>query len=436
MRISVNTNSPYHYLWIASSIIQYAFASSPASHYLSLAMTPDKMYSGVQVSTLSSGSEKPKNTYEAKRLPSLLAALQNRQASGILRLETVVKNQTRAALFVVDQGRLVFGGDQLPTSGSIATLLRNELGGDWTDLVLASQTEDRLKEEISPQVILNRLVSMHLLSWDQVETTLLNQIAYQLEAFLPYAGSFIFKARPQPPITRGFTLNQVMAAVSERVSRWAELVPYVNSGESIPHVSEKGLHLLSYSQADLNPKDLLALQRLHREFDGHHSIFEIASSRGQDPLLVACEYLPWFQKGWLVCGRAVPEQGHNQLTILVVDDSALMQQLIRRILGEHYRVLLASTAMEALGLLSKEDVGLMLLDVSMPGIDGLELCRSIRKMSKFNELPIVMVTARDGFFDKVKGRMAGATEYLTKPFESESLRQVVGQYLPAKACSN
>jgi DNA-binding response OmpR family regulator len=113
----------------------------------------------------------------------------------------------------------------------------------------------------------------------------------------------------------------------------------------------------------------------------------------------------------------------------VVDDSDVMRQLIQRILSDRYRVVLASTAIEALGLLDREPISMLLLDVSMPGIDGLELCRSVRNMSRFRNLPIVMVTGRDGFFDKVKGRMAGATEYLTKPFENQQLISLVREYV-------
>jgi DNA-binding response OmpR family regulator len=65
----------------------------------------------------------------------------------------------------------------------------------------------------------------------------------------------------------------------------------------------------------------------------------------------------------------------------------------------------------------------------MPGVDGLELCRTVRKLPQFQHLPIIMLTARDGAFDKVQGRMAGATEYLTKPFNKDELRQVIHKFL-------
>lgn len=116
-------------------------------------------------------------------------------------------------------------------------------------------------------------------------------------------------------------------------------------------------------------------------------------------------------------------------TILAVDDSVVMQDLVKRALAQDYRVLVADNAVDALSMIYHEQVSILLLDVSMPGIDGLELCRTVRNIPQFQELPIVMLTARDGLFDKVQGRLAGATEYLTKPFDAAQLRQVVGNFL-------
>jgi twitching motility two-component system response regulator PilG len=93
------------------------------------------------------------------------------------------------------------------------------------------------------------------------------------------------------------------------------------------------------------------------------------------------------------------------------------------------KVIVASNAVDALNLLYRENISLLLLDVSMPEIDGLELCRTIRSIAQFQDLPIVMVTARDSFFDKVKGKFAGSNEYLTKPFDAEKLRQLVSKFI-------
>jgi twitching motility two-component system response regulator PilG len=112
-----------------------------------------------------------------------------------------------------------------------------------------------------------------------------------------------------------------------------------------------------------------------------------------------------------------------------------MQEMIKRALTSEYRVLVADNAVDALALIYHQPISVLLLDVSMPGVDGLELCRTLRSLPQFSELPIVMLTARDGAFDKVQGRLAGATEYLTKPFEAEQLRQVVKNFI-GSSCSN
>ncbi len=118
-------------------------------------------------------------------------------------------------------------------------------------------------------------------------------------------------------------------------------------------------------------------------------------------------------------------------TILAVDDSVVTQEMVKRALAADYRVLVAGNAVDALAMIYHEKIAVLLLDVSMPGIDGLEFCRTVRNLPQFRELPIIMLTARDKLFDKVQGRLAGATEYLTKPFDSNQLRQVVGKFVSA-----
>lgn len=123
------------------------------------------------------------------------------------------------------------------------------------------------------------------------------------------------------------------------------------------------------------------------------------------------------------------EPSSGQRTILAVDDSKIMQEMILRALQADYDVLVADNAVDALAAICHRNVDLMLLDVSMPDIDGLELCRTVRSMPQFKDLPIIMLTSRNSPFDKVQGRVAGATEYLTKPFEPDQLRQAIGAAL-------
>lgn len=118
----------------------------------------------------------------------------------------------------------------------------------------------------------------------------------------------------------------------------------------------------------------------------------------------------------------------NPPTVLTVDDSLIVHQMVKRALEPEYRVLVADNAVEALSIIYHEPIAVLLLDVLMPGVDGLEFCRTVRNLPQFQNLPVVMVTSRDSPFDRVQGRMAGATEYLTKPFDADQLKQIVQRF--------
>lgn len=116
--------------------------------------------------------------------------------------------------------------------------------------------------------------------------------------------------------------------------------------------------------------------------------------------------------------------------VLAVDDSPIIQALIKQALEVEYRVITTGSPVEALSLIYHEPISVLLLDVTMPEIDGLELCRTVRNLPQFKTLPIVMITSKDTPFDKVQGRLAGATEYFTKPFDAAQLRSVILKLQP------
>jgi twitching motility two-component system response regulator PilG len=102
-------------------------------------------------------------------------------------------------------------------------------------------------------------------------------------------------------------------------------------------------------------------------------------------------------------------------------------------LEAEYRVIVTGSPVEALTMIYHEAIAVLLLDVTMPEIDGLELCRTVRNLPQFKSLPIIMITSKDTPFDKVQGRLAGATEYFTKPFDAEQLRQVIRRFTTSAA---
>ncbi|MBI2301047.1 MAG: response regulator transcription factor [Armatimonadetes bacterium] len=109
----------------------------------------------------------------------------------------------------------------------------------------------------------------------------------------------------------------------------------------------------------------------------------------------------------------------NQARILVVDDDANSRELLRIILrAAGYEVDEAFNADEAVAMLRRGDFDLVTLDIMMPEVDGIECCRRIRA---FSQVPIIIITARDQLYDEIVGLEAGADDYITKPFQRESV---------------
>jgi DNA-binding response OmpR family regulator len=118
-------------------------------------------------------------------------------------------------------------------------------------------------------------------------------------------------------------------------------------------------------------------------------------------------------------------------TILVVDDELSIVELVRFTLEDaEVRVVEASDGAEALILARRIKPDLVLLDVQMPRLDGLEVCRQLRRESDFARTPIIMLTAAGQQADRARGLGAGADEYLTKPFSPLALLALVEALLP------
>lgn len=116
--------------------------------------------------------------------------------------------------------------------------------------------------------------------------------------------------------------------------------------------------------------------------------------------------------------------------VMVVDDSATIRDVVVRTLGSSDILPLpVGNPWEVVEAIRTQKPALVLLDVTMPGIDGLELCRKIRGTKEIRHTPVVMLTGHDALIDKLVGKMAGATEYLTKPFKPEVLLRTVRKYL-------
>ena len=115
--------------------------------------------------------------------------------------------------------------------------------------------------------------------------------------------------------------------------------------------------------------------------------------------------------------------------VLVVDDSNTIRRSAEIFLKQGgHEVLLAEDGFDALSKVNDFQPNLIFCDILMPRLDGYQTCAIIKRNEKFSSVPVVMLSSKDGVFDKARGRMAGAQDYLTKPFTKEQLLQAVQQF--------
>jgi len=126
--------------------------------------------------------------------------------------------------------------------------------------------------------------------------------------------------------------------------------------------------------------------------------------------------------------KRVTMSGDN-LKILVVDDSNTIRRSAEIFLkaGKH-DVMLAEDGFDALAKVSDYRPDLIFCDILMPRLDGYQTCAIIKRNPKFTNVPVVMLSSKDGVFDKARGRMVGAQEYLTKPFTKDQLLKAVAEF--------
>ena len=114
--------------------------------------------------------------------------------------------------------------------------------------------------------------------------------------------------------------------------------------------------------------------------------------------------------------------------VLVIDDSNTIRRSAEIFLKQGgHEVLLAEDGFDALAKVNDYQPHLIFCDILMPRLDGYQTCAIIKRNPKFAAVPIVMLSSKDGVFDKARGRMVGAQDYLTKPFTKDQLLHAVGQ---------
>lgn len=119
----------------------------------------------------------------------------------------------------------------------------------------------------------------------------------------------------------------------------------------------------------------------------------------------------------------------TDVKVMVIDDSSTIRRSAEIFLSTAgCKVILAENGFDALGKIADHQPDIIFLDIVMPHLDGYQTCALVKKNPRFTNIPVIMLSSRDGLFDRAKGRLAGSDEYIAKPFTRETLLDAVSQY--------
>ncbi len=359
-------------------------------------------------------------------LVKILFELKNQGYTGMVKVCAEVKETHRQleCYLLLSEGYLALAERSISgTDGWVTGMLRRMRIKSVNQVMEYVAHRINIKSS-SPHQVLETMVGTQLVTWEDLERAITDRMVVILEEFLPYPCA----VKPLPSAFdmnctskfRGIDYTMVLQKIEQRRILWKQYLVALNSVHAIPHIKDRALDTVTHEPTK---------QHLQKWVNGKRSFAEIAEVLEQDPLILAPLYLRWVNEGLIDFNLSECELKKLPV-VLSVDDSPIVQAMIRRTLCESYEVISAGSAIEALGILNRRHVDLILLDVTMPEIEGFEFCHTIRKMSKFKDTPVIMLTAKDGLIDRARGHMAGTNRYLTKPVEKEELLKVIKEYIP------
>jgi twitching motility two-component system response regulator PilG len=235
-------------------------------------------------------------------------------------------------------------------------------------------------------------------------------------------GTFAFQTGPalSPQLTT-LKFSLLSGIVGRQLQAWKQFYPLIQSPDQCPAILKS---------ENIPP----SLQNISQWLDGKTSIRQLARYSRKNIFAIAKSIYTSIEAGSasMVTVRAiVPTRSkHEAPRVVCIDDSMTICRAVEYILhNDGYQVTAISNPIKALSLVFQLKPNLILCDIAMPELDGYELCAMLRKSSTFHRTPIVMLTGKDGYIDRVKARIVGATEYLTKPFGEKELLTTVEKYL-------
>jgi two-component system, chemotaxis family, response regulator PixG len=185
-------------------------------------------------------------------------------------------------------------------------------------------------------------------------------------------------------------------------------------------------------------------QTLTSLVNGASTLRDVAARMKQSPLTIARSLLPYIHRGLIgfqdlsdlpppeaSAPKVITQTQIQQPLVVCIDDSLQVCQIMHQILTPlGYRFASIQESMQALPTLLELKPNLIFLDLLMPIANGYEICSQVRRVSVLKDIPVVILTGKDGIVDRVRAKMVGASDFLSKPVEPEKVTAIARKYLP------
>jgi twitching motility two-component system response regulator PilG len=249
-----------------------------------------------------------------------------------------------------------------------------------------------------------------------------------------HQGGFIFEGGTAlAPQLINLEIGPLVTKTMKQIQQWKEFYP---------HIQHPNQYIVITDESCLrNAVPAPVYQSLLHWMQEKSSLRQLSRYLNRELLAIARTLYPYAERGWIQLVNDLPLSGGEELSswefkemgkkrhIVCIDDDISVGKNIEQILQQNgYESTAISQPLEALGQVFQIKPDIILCDLVMPKLDGYEICAMLRHSSAFRQTPIIMLTGKEGFIDRVRARMVGATDYLTKPFGASELLMLLEKY--------
>ncbi|WP_310485556.1 response regulator, partial [Chamaesiphon sp. VAR_48_metabat_403] len=223
------------------------------------------------------------------------------------------------------------------------------------------------------------------------------------------------------------SVQQIITPVKQLIWQWQKIRPHITSPLVRVYLSNiDSLYKLLWQQL----QSTKAIESYQSALTQNLCLYSTANQLNIDVQELCHMLLPLVRNRSAQITNYGQKQDEERPLIACIDDSQTVQNSVKLTLeAQGYEVIGLLKPAQAMTKLIRTHPMLILMDISMPDINGYELCQLLRKSPNFKNVPILMLSSRDGMFDRLKARMVGANDYMTKPFTPTDLVNLVNKYI-------